>query len=112
MGAETGAGFFETYLSHIILGLVMTFGYVAWRLLSRQKKEERPAKSLEEALREAEAEARRLSSARRAGEAEPDGSGLGLSPEQEIEREQVRRLADSPAAPATNHSKAGEGDDR
>lgn len=111
---DSMAGFVETYFSHIILGLLMCFGYVAWRVFNKPKAAGDGApKGLEEALREAEAEARRAASARRDGADDVDGSGLALTPEQELEMAQIRRLArrTDPAPPTGNAEESQSGDE-
>ncbi len=87
--------FVTKYFSFIVLGLVMTIGYVFWRV--KGPKGESPTKSsgLEEALHEAELEAWRLKSARDQGISEKENEVLALTPEQAKERERLQKIADA-----------------
>ncbi|MCC6547527.1 hypothetical protein IT570_10205 [Candidatus Sumerlaeota bacterium] len=51
------AGFVEKYFSFIVLGLVMTVGYVVWRMLGTQPPKEN-GPTLEEAFQQAQEEIR------------------------------------------------------
>lgn len=89
----------------LLLGLVLTIGYVIWRAGARGRGASRKAASMEAILREAEREAR--ASARKQEEL------LALSPEKQYEQQRIRRMTeqndgegtqtkDAPAEPPTN----------
>lgn len=84
------------YFSFILLGLVVTVGYVVWRVFFARKgrKDDR---TLEEILREAETEARQRAASKR-GE---DNEALELTPAQERQRAELQRLARIAESPPT-----------
>ena len=87
--------FFSTYFSYIILGLVLTFGYIAYRVFSRpEKKRDEDWQGVEAALREAEMEARRKAALRESEKAnEP-------TPEPSEEKEKMQEEEEPPEEPA------------
>ncbi len=76
------------YFSYIVLGLVMVVGYIIYRAFGRRKRDDRVFE-LEQALRQAEAEARAL-------KAQREGKGEALAPTEEQQRAQaqLRRMVD------------------
>ncbi len=81
---------FVKYFSFILLGLMMSIGWVMWRLFGKKKKE-REGPGLEKFLSEAEAEALQQARARRERK-QVDEEALALSPKQELELQRVEKL--------------------
>lgn len=89
--------FTQQYFSYFVLGLVMCFGYIVWRLFSKPKQDHGDHQGTELMLREAEREARARAAARRLGqEEEPDESGLAPPPQAKDARPDAG--TDEPAA--------------
>jgi hypothetical protein len=116
LGFDPTDGFFQRYFSFIVLGLVMTLGYVFHRVSqSRRKKATEKWGGVEEELRRAEAEALALARKRGVGV-------LALTPQEELERERLAALAgvsteelesridEQDASPVSDHKR--ERDDR
>lgn len=76
------------YFSYIVLGLLMVVGYIIYRAFGRRKRDDRVVE-LEQALRQAEAEARAL-------KAQREGKGEALAPDEAHQhlQAQVRRMVD------------------
>lgn len=70
----------------ILLGLVLTIGYIVWRAGVRRREAAGRETSMEDLLREAEQEARAA--------AREQEDLLALPPEQEYEQQRIRRMAE------------------
>jgi hypothetical protein len=86
----------ETYFGFIVLGLMMCIGYIVVRRFSAPRRDP-SEKSLEQALREAEAEAYRRMRERPPEPKDPldplpESTLAPLTPEQEVEQAKLRRL--------------------
>ncbi len=104
--------FTQRYFSYVVLGLVMSFGYIVYRIQKqRRTNESKPEKQT------AESELRRLEQELLGADAEPDSAieeddgddVLALSPEQEQERDKLRGMAGD--VPPQNNRKSDLEDD-
>lgn len=110
------------YFSFIVLGLMMTIGYVVLRFITSKKKVDDGSRSRTESLlAEAEREARQMRQARQGQSAGPQiaasaPQALELSPEQQAEQEKLKSLVQqhedaeksSPEAPAASDEEPDE----